>query len=82
MQHMTKKEAKHMLEKYAGNRPEQLFLLTNNLDEKSEHLKFVCNIESLYKNFYNLPYFNEHLRCSLETVYHIRGGKSKTYDFK
>ena len=47
-----------------------------NMDKGSEDLEWLVNVESIFKNFSNVPFFDESLRFEKKTAYHLVGAKS------
>ena len=47
----------------------------------TDEVKWLVNIESLIKDFKNIPYFDESLRY-YGPILHIVGGKSNQYPFE
>ena len=49
---------------------------------REEKLSWLANIDTIYKHFRSIPYFDESLRYEGEHVYHLVGEKSLQYDFE
>lgn len=52
------------------------------MNRKSEMLEWSVNIEALYKNFKNIPHFDESLRFYKDKAYFLMGKNSINYDFE
>jgi len=82
LENITREEAGLKIRQYFNNKPQFVGLVEQNIDKRSTDLKWLVNVESLYRNFLNVPYFDETLRFNSDKVYHIVGGKSHQYPFE
>jgi hypothetical protein len=51
------------------------------MNKKEEDLQWLVNVDSIYENFQNVPFFDESLRFEKKTAYHLVGERSNQYPF-
>ena len=80
-QGLTRSQAIQQAKEFYDNKPELVFIIDKNLKRnKDDKLEWLVNIDSLYKNFQEVPYFDESLTNDTKSVYHIVGEQSKIYE--
>lgn len=80
-QGLTRSQAIEQAKEFFEDKPELVFIIDKNLKRnKDDSLEWLVNIDALFKNFQEVPYFDESMTNDTRTVYHIVGEQSKIYE--
>ena len=77
---ITRSKAIEKAKEFFNNNPEMVGMLEKNMSKnKEDKLEWLVNIDSLFENFQQVPYFDESLLYENKTVYHLVGENSQLY---